>query len=57
MKVKYKMHKLWRKGAPGSRMDLNHVFKEINRLGKQLKEVVILEQDHTQLSFQLVKGD
>ena len=48
------------KEAPGSGMELNAVFQEINRLKKILmlngiEGVVTPEQDATQLSFQLVE--
>jgi hypothetical protein len=57
---KYKMYSLRRKWVPGSGMELNPIFKEMNRLKKSLilNEVKGEEtsgQDLTQLSFQLVK--
>ena len=57
---KGKMYNSRRKGALGSRMMANPVFKEINRLRKILmlngiKAVVTSGQDPIQLSFQLVK--
>ena len=39
-----------------STIELNPVFKAINRLRNEIKEVGTLGQDLTQLSFQLVKG-
>jgi hypothetical protein len=47
------------KGASGSRMEPNFVFKEISRLKilNEIKEAVTSGQDVTQLSFHLVKGD
>lgn len=54
-KQKYKMYKLRRKGAPGRKMKLSPVFKEINRFRNVIKGVVISGQDPTQLSFQVVK--
>ena len=45
------------KGVPGSGMELNPVFKEVNRLKKSLmlSGIVTSRQDPTQLSFQFVK--
>jgi hypothetical protein len=45
------------KGIPGSRMEPNPVFKEINKLEilNRIKGVVALGQDPTQLSFCLVR--
>ena len=61
----YKMCSSRRKGAPGSRMKLSPVFKEIKRLKQSLvlngiKGVVtspLSVEDHTELSFQLVKQE
>jgi hypothetical protein len=46
------------KGGPGSEMELNPMFKRINRLEllNEIKGVVTLEQDSPQLSIHLVKG-
>jgi hypothetical protein len=45
------------KRAPGSGMELNPVFKEVNKwkLLNGIKGVVTLGQDPTQLSFHLMK--
>ena len=37
------------KGEPESGMELNSVFKEINRLNRKIKGMVMSEQDPTQL--------
>jgi hypothetical protein len=59
-KKNYKMYSLRRKGAPGSLVALNPMFKEIKRLMKSLvsgeiKRVVTSGQDPTQPNFQIVK--
>ena len=46
-----------RKGAPGSGIELNPVFKEINRLRNGIKGVVTSGQDPTQLNFQYIKKE
>lgn len=63
---KYKKYSLRRKGAPGSGMHLNPVFKEIKEKIKEniqrkglmfsgIKGVVTSGQEPTQVSFQTVK--
>ena len=42
-KEKYKMYGSKNKGAPGSRIELNPMFKEINRLTKLLHYVFAVE--------------
>ena len=56
-KEKYKMHGSRRKGAPGSRSELNPMVTEVNRLKilNGVKRAVTSRQDHTQLGFHLVK--
>ena len=54
------MYNLKRKSLPGSGMELNPEFKEINRLKKssikkEIKGIVIPGQDPTRLIFHLVK--
>ena len=39
-KEKYKIYNLGRKGTPESGMELNPVFKDINRLRNEIKGVV-----------------
>ena len=56
-KKKYKLYGSWIKEAPGSRTEVNPMFREINRLKilNGIKGVVTLGQDPIQLSFHLVK--
>lgn len=59
-KKKNKMCSSRRNGAPGSGVELYLVYKGINRLKKNLmldgiKGMVTAGQNHTLLSFQLVK--
>ena len=56
-KEKYKMYGSRIKGAPGSRMKLNPVFKEINRLKtlSRIKGEVTSGLYPTQLSIQFVE--
>ena len=42
--VNSKMYNLRRKGVPGSKIELNLVFKEINRLKNGIKIVVTVKE-------------
>ena len=44
-----------RKRAPVSKLELNFMFKEINRLRHGIKELVTAEKDPIQQNFLLVK--
>jgi hypothetical protein len=46
---------LRRKDPPGTRMELNHVSKEIKRFKKWNNVIGNLRANHTQLYFQLTK--
>ena len=61
-KESYNMYNWRRKGSIGNGMELKPLFKEINRLKKNMtlngiKEVMNPGQDSTQLSFQPMKRD
>ena len=48
---KYKIDDLGRKGVPESKIELNPVFKELNRLINVIKGVVTSGQDSNKLGF------